>query len=98
MIPDLARTLDPLQDAVHRAQTALDTHNQDETANPLDGLHIAGRVIHTHQALAAACLDLLDAIGGDPETVELQIQGRLRRLAEEDRNSHTNARNTSPRL
>lgn len=80
MTPELARTLQPLQDAVHAAQTALDAHNRAADANPLDGLHHAGHLIHTQQQLIARTIDLLSAIGADPETVQMQIQGRIRAL------------------
>ncbi len=79
MIPPLERDLAPLLARVESAQTALDAANRADDS-PLGCLAPAGRLIHAQQHLVARMLDLLGAIGGDPETVEMQIQGRLNTL------------------
>lgn len=73
LAPHLAR--------VESARAALDAHNRDGTANPLDGLALAGRTIrHLETALdhAIEALRYADPCAQDPET--LRIQGRINRL------------------
>jgi hypothetical protein len=53
--------------------------------SPLVSLAPAGALIHALGEYADVMADLLGAIGGDQETVTLQIQGRIRALAEDQK-------------
>ena len=83
MIPALTADLAPHLTAIHHAQAALDQANR-ATESPLRCLAPAGTLIRAQSELIARALDLLDSIGGDPETVEMQIQGRIRALAAQE--------------
>jgi Na+/H+-translocating membrane pyrophosphatase len=80
---DIARDLAPLHDAVRKAENALDAANK-STAAPLESLAAAGRLIGALQALTARQNDLLNVLpphsAAEWNTVQLQIQGRLRQL------------------
>ena len=83
MIPALSADLAPHLTAIHHAQKALDQANR-ATESPLGCLAPAGTLIRAQGDLIARALDLLDAIGGDPKTIEMQIQGRIRALAAQE--------------
>jgi hypothetical protein len=73
LAPHLAR--------VESARAALDAHNRNPNAQPLDGLALAGRTIrHLETALGHAieALRYADPCAADTETLE--IQGRINRL------------------
>jgi hypothetical protein len=74
--------LAPYMAAVGRAQAALDTHNRNPEAHPLDGLPLVGRVIrHQHAALDAALNALRYADPCNSTTTEMRLRGQLNRLA-----------------
>lgn len=83
MIPELERRLTPYRDAVRTAQAALDAANT-APVSPLESLAPAGALIRALSEYADVMADLLSAIGGDEETVTMQVHGRIRALSEQD--------------
>lgn len=84
MNPEIARSIDPLIEAVETAQHDLNHINTDHEAHPLDALAYAGNVIKAHQKLNDRMYELLDTL--PPHTpdewrnIQMLIQGRLNEI------------------